>query len=461
MGKQKLIVLSIDALIWEDIENLKDLSSFKWILENGARAERMRSVYPTLTYVCHTSMATGCYPDKHGIVNNEQRIPGCSKIPWYFYHDAVKCPDIHDVCKAAGLTTASVGWPVTGKHPNVDYLVDETWPNGEYNMETFRQAYLDTGTPEWLYNEVVAPFLWMRVNRAQPDSTYFLTRISCEMIRKYQPDVLTIHVGNMDHYRHKDGVFSHRLATSAAAECEQIVNDLIIATKDAGVFEDTNFVITADHGQMDCARVVNPNVLLKKHGYIKTDDQGNVTDWTAWCFSAGMSANIVLKDPNDKALWNEVYALLKKYRDEGVWGFSEVWTAEEVAQRDHLKFDFSFVLETDNYTAFSGNWKGDYAAPLPLGLTTCKKGSHGFHPDKGPRPTFLACGPAFKKGAVLKEANLVDGAPTYAYIMGAKLPDADGRVLKELLNEEIGHANCSEQSSITNSGLLNYEQGGA
>ena len=62
-----------------------------------------------------------------------------------------------------------------------------------------------------------------------------------------------------------------------------------------------------------------------------------------------------------------------------------------------------------------------------------QKGAHGFHPDKGPRPPFIACGPAFFKGARISNAELVDGAPTYAKVMGVDLPYADGNALTELL----------------------------
>lgn len=432
MSKQKLVVLSIDALLWEDLENLKHMPGFQWLLEQGAHVERMRSVYPTVTYVCHTSMLTGCWPDRHGVIANEPHLAGVRKLPWNFYHEAVRCPDILDACKAAGLTTAAVGWPVTGNHPHVDYLVDEIWPSSDYSAETFRQAILESGTPQWLFDRVVAPHLWMRVARAQPDSSYFSVAIACDMIRNYRPDALFIHVGNMDHYRHRSGVFGAR-TDSAAAECEKMLTDLILATREAGVFADTNFVVTADHGQMDCARTAYPNVLLRENGLIETDEDGNVTDWQAWCFSCGMSVQIVLKNPEDRDLWNRVYGLLKQYRDMGVWGFSEVWTAEEVARREHLRGDFSFVLETDNYTQYGGAWMGAYAVPTAPGLTTNRAGNHGFHPSKGPRPPFLACGPAFRRGAVLREASILDGAPTYARILGVDLPDTDGRVLEELL----------------------------
>ena len=61
------------------------------------------------------------------------------------------------------------------------------------------------------------------------------------------------------------------------------------------------------------------------------------------------------------------------------------------------------------------------------------KGTHGYEPELGPQPIFLAHGPAFKDGAALENAKLVDIAPTLAAVLGQTLTDAEGHCLTELL----------------------------
>ncbi len=430
MKRQKLIVLSVDALVYEDLEFLKDQPNFKWLLENGSMVERVRSIYPTLTYPCHTTMATGCYPDKHGIIHNvEFTLDG--KNHWMFQHHFVNpdCEDIMDACKKAGLTTASVGWPVHGNHPSVDYLVDECWPASGSPIEAYAQCYLDHGTPKWLFDEVVAPVLELRVGRKQPESSYFLTRISAEIIRRYQPDILIQHPGNVDVFRHKTGVFS-TMVTEGLHQADEMLGMLIEATKDAGVFEDTNFIVTADHGHLNCVRSLNLNRLFLDRGWITLNEKGEVADYKVWCRGVGLCAYLYIKDPSLK---EEVQALLEKMLSEGAWGFSKIFAQDE-AKEMHLVGDFTFVLETDGCTRFSSDWNVPLVTNFEESLSGLRvKGEHGYHPDKGPRPPFLACGPAIKKGIVLKGAELVDGAPTYARILGTALPGADGRVLEELL----------------------------
>lgn len=79
---------------------------------------------------------------------------------------------------------------------------------------------------------------------------------------------------------------------------------------------------------------------------------------------------------------------------------------------------FSFVLETDGYTSFSGSWYG----PVIRGFDTSDyrfgHATHGHHPDRGPLPTLIAFGPSIKEGAVLKNCRLVDEAPTFAAALG-------------------------------------------
>jgi len=430
MKNKKLIVISLDALIYEDLEYLKTKPTFGMLIDNGSMVERMHSIYPSLTYPCHITMATGCYPDKHGIVNNT-KLAYEKNPPWIFEHENVRCEDILDACKKSGFTTASVGWPVSGNHKSVDYLVNECWPDAGSPIEAYRDAYIKNGTPEWLFDEVVAPFLWMRVGRKQPESSYFLTRITAEIIRKYKPDILTLHQGNIDSYRHKSGVFSD-LVKTGLDECENMLTTIIQATKDAGVFEETNFVVTADHGQLNTTRYVNLNSLFRSLGLIETNDDGSIKKCRVWCQQTGMSAQIYLDDKSDKKLESDVYNLLKEKRDDGVWGISEVYTREEF-QKMHLDGEFSFVVETDGSTSFEQDWQGPFAKPTQLTITGRVGGNHGFHPDKGPRPPFIACGPAFLKGAIIPNAELVDGAPTYAKVMGVELPDADGKALVQLL----------------------------
>ena len=68
----KLIVLSMDAMVTEDLEYLKNKPNFRKLFEHAASVGKVRTIYPSLTYPAHTSIITGCRPGKHGIFDNNR-----------------------------------------------------------------------------------------------------------------------------------------------------------------------------------------------------------------------------------------------------------------------------------------------------------------------------------------------------------------------------------------------------
>ena len=48
---------------------------------------------------------------------------------------------------------------------------------------------------------------------------------------------------------------------------------------------------------------------------------------------------------------------------------------------------------------------------------------------------FVVAGAGIKKGVVLDEISNMDVAPTIAAVLGVKMKDTDGRVLREILTD--------------------------
>ncbi len=59
--------------------------------------------------------------------------------------------------------------------------------------------------------------------------------------------------------------------------------------------------------------------------------------------------------------------------------------------------------------------------------------SHGHLPHKGPQPIFFMSGPDVKAGAVMERQRIIDEAPTFAYMLGVSMEEAQGRCMEELL----------------------------
>lgn len=431
MKQKKVIVMSVDAMVYEDLRYAQGLPVFGTLLREGARVNRVRTIYPSITYPAHVSIASGAYPDKHGVIANEVLTIGAASAPWNWFHNVVKCQDLFDAAKAAGLRTAAVFWPVTGNHPSIDYLVDEYWPQNE--ADTPEAVFLRSGTTPEVYARCVAPYMNGLRIRSHPETDHFVVNCACDMIRAYQPDLLMLHPSNIDAYRHQSGLFSDKI-TQGLNEVERWLDQLITATKNAGVFEDTVFVVLSDHGMLNISRVVHLNVLLREAGFLKTDSAGNITSWDAWCLSVGLSAQVYLRDPSDPQLYRRVQAFLQKLKDDEVYGIGEIFTREQIHQREHLDGDFSFILETDGYTSFGNAWNRPLVRSFSDTDYRYGRATHGHLPSKGPQPTFLLWGPGVNPQAGMETCAIVDEAPTIAKLLGLSLPQADGRCLDSLLS---------------------------
>ena len=92
MKKQRLYMISLDAFGTRDLEYARTLPTFNYLLNRSALVEKVETVYPSLTYMAHTSIVTGVYPNKHGITNNTYTQPKRQSPDWHWYAKDIKVP---------------------------------------------------------------------------------------------------------------------------------------------------------------------------------------------------------------------------------------------------------------------------------------------------------------------------------------------------------------------------------
>lgn len=434
---KRLIVFSVDAMVTEDVEAMRELPNFKKYLGGGSEFKNgMRTIYPSVTYPIHVSILTGCYAGKHKVTSNFGFTTASKDDTWLFSSENIAVEDIFAAAKRKGLSTASISWPVTGRNPNIDYLIDEYWfPNPG---ETMRAGFADMGSSgEMLdimdaHTDLLAPG-WEQGGKKNfmvwPEVDDFWVTCACDIIRKYKPELTFVHTGTFDSFRHKYGVFGSHL-DEARANLDRYIGMLMHACEDAGVAEETNFIMVSDHGQRDICRAINLNVKLSDAGWIDVDESGKVTDWRAFCFSNAMSTLVYVKDPRDE---QKVYDTLEELRKEGVFGIGRIYTAKEAMEEEQLCGDFSFVIESDGYTSFGDKAVRPLVQNFDVSDYRFGRATHGYMPDYGPQPVFVAKGPDIRQGVVLDRGEVVDEAPTFAKLMGLDLPQADGKPIDAIL----------------------------
>ena len=438
--KKKILILSFDAMVGEDVEYLrkKPDSNFNRLMANCACVDKMYSVYPSITYPAHFSMASGCTPGTTGFYQNGHLLVGNSgKTGWILESSQFGVEDFFAAAKRAGMSTASVYWPSMANNPNIDYLVNEYFfpdPNEDV-LEGFARQGANAETLEAVKAAMPTyPKRYRVPGLPTREETYddFIIDCLCQLIRRYQPDFAVAHHCYIDTMRHKAGLFNYQMdyAVDVVDEC---IGKVVDTLKEAGVFEDTDIIITSDHGQMQFTRVVRMNRLMQEGGLLTVTAEGKLDTWQAYVQSNGMSACVYLRDPEDEELYKKVYGYLDHLAQQGVWGFTEVMDKATVLERHGLKGGFSFVLESDGYTSFNEGLTGPLVTHMHHDDYRLTCATHGYDPKKGPQPIFYATGPSFKPGAHLEKGSIIDLAPTAAALMGQTLPQAEGRVLQELL----------------------------
>ena len=434
--EKHLIVASIDAMVFEDLEYCRSLPNFSKIMDGAAVIERVRTIYPSVTHAVHATLISGNPAGVTGVVNNSvffsddpQRVD-----TWYNFMHQVKCDTILHAAKRAGLTTASATWPMTSRGEDViDYLVPCALAK---DFEGFEDdplgAFRALGA-----GEEVMPIIEEAVRRfgakdRHPEIEELQAYCCAEIIKKFKPNLLLTHPSYVDNQRHACGVFTEKVL-HALRETDRWLGIMLDAVREAGIENETDFVFLSDHGQINITRTISPNVYLADAGYISLDGDGKLTDWRAYVKSSGASAHVYLRDPSDKVLYDGVYKLLSDMAKEGIYGFECVYTADEMKEKYDLCGDFSFVLETDGYTSF-GEW---LTRPSVRGIDLSDyrfgHGTHGHEPHKGAQPTFVAKGPSFKSGAVVADCDILDHALTLAKALGVEIYGAKGMPVLEIL----------------------------
>ena len=69
---EKLAILMLDGFRWDYADRMTEaeLPNLKAFLSGGARAEYVQPIFPSMSWACWTTVATGLSAERHGILSN-------------------------------------------------------------------------------------------------------------------------------------------------------------------------------------------------------------------------------------------------------------------------------------------------------------------------------------------------------------------------------------------------------
>lgn len=414
-----LIVISVDALVTDDLKYADRLPTFHSMMANGFVNKSVRTIYPSLTHCVHASIITGRPAGETGITENTRFSPGMHNMPWYNDYSDIKCETLFKIAKRAGLTTAACRWPVTA-HGNgdIDYLVPEVMRKDMEGLEDNPlQAYINVGTSEGLLDIVQQAVDLKGASLDHPVYDESQIECVCEIIKKYKPNLLLTHPGFVDSERHRTGLFSPYVLKSLD-RTEEWLTRIVEAVKAAGIYENTDFVILSDHGHCPYHTFVMPNVKLVEEGLITLDSEGNVKNWDAYIQSCDLSAHVYLKNPSDTAVRSRVEKLLTEWTADAAMGIESYMNADEARSQYGLFGGFEYVLEAREGFTFEDDFTGPLFAENPPVEPGLGHSAHGHLPHKGPQPVFIGFGPHFPHGEVTEGGSVLEHFYTFRRVLG-------------------------------------------
>lgn len=428
--QKHLLVVSFDALGELDTKNHLDLMpNLKALIDSGTHVEKVFGIYPTLTYPSHTTIVTGDYPSRHGIVNNTltQLSRGLSP-DWYWWAKYIKKPTLYQLAHENKMTVAAFLWPVTAGSPAIKYNIAEIFPNRIWQNQ-YTQSF--RASSPFFTIHMNSLFGKMRHGISQPQLDDFVTASAVWTLRHKFPNLTLIHLVDLDSMRHHYGVESPE-ALAALSRLDTHLGLMIEALKEDGRFNETNIVVLGDHYQINVSRMIHLNYLFKQNSWLDYDaDKGVITDWQVLAKTTDGSTYIYLKDPKKAA---GIAHLIKDHAGAGV---EKVYTHDELVK---MGADANADLMVE---AKPGYYFTDEAAvnnlieevdPRTIGQTDRYHAVHGFLPAKKDyQTTLILSGPGIKEGHTVKQARLIDEAPTFARILGLQFKEAiDGSTIDDV-----------------------------
>lgn len=438
MERKKILLVSLDALGESDLEYLKKLPNFAKIMKQGAWCPHECSVYPSLTFPSHASIATGCVPNSHRVVNNYQFLPFEEHQKWNSYASALKRKAIWDYAAENGKKVLSLSWPVSGG-AKMTYSMPELSPAKprEWNTRTFF-AQLNMmrkyGTPGFAIRTMLSrrelPKAWFYGK--QPDLDQAMIHCFEHAIEKEDFDIAMLHIYGLDDEKHQVGIAGGKIHGYLRAYDRFVGRLMEYCDRRQAQDENVTLMVTGDHGQKDVTYAIHGNMALQDMGY-STYQDGFLKEYQV--YMDGCDGMAYLYPRNAESGDDREACRVAAEYFKTVPGVKAVMEREEFAPCG-CDQKAEYVLEAANGYSFETGYEAEADKEHHYTVVSHYKGLHGYLPDEdGYRTVFFSYGKDVRAKTIDKMC-ITDILPTMLTWLGIT-PDADmdGKAVKGVWKE--------------------------
>ncbi len=365
-----VVLLSLDGVRFDQIEG-EDLPAFGRMLREGAHADRLSVVFPSLTFPNHVSLATGTTPDRHGIVMNH--FEDTEQGTFHYGNDAswIEAEPLWVAAERQHVRSAVYFW-----------VGSETPWHGV--TATYRHAPFDETIGESAkVSEILA---WLDLPEAA------------------RPRLILSWWHGTDSVGHRFGAEAPRLR-QRLREQDRALGELLRGIDARGGFEDLTLIVVSDHGMATVDDPIDPVRALRLAGIDARITVG------------GGIAQLRLADPSARDHALEVLRTQPGVRAEGRGALPPEWRYE------HPRRVGDLVLLTEPPHVFVEPGSAPSLLARLFRAFSAGRGAHGFDPSlREMGAIFVATGRGVPAGANLGTVRLLDVAATISALLGMEPP---------------------------------------
>lgn len=382
---------------------------------------------PSVTWPNHTTLVTGVRPAKHGVLANGALIRGAIGVPVTVdgdrdQSDLVRIPTIVDAAHAAGLSTAEINWPCTRGSVSLDDSFSDVPQSVRHMTPRLRKELIDMGL---LTGKTDKEF--KAISPVGRD--YIWTEAACHIIRERKPNLLMLHLLNIDSTHHQFGPQSPAGYT-ANAYADMCLAQIVAAIDDAGIRDTTTLIVVSDHGFTMTPKAIRPNVLLRQAELLRVDE-GKLSEAQVHVVPEGGIGLVYCTHPGQASQLAEKF----KQMFMGQEGVADVVLPDGYDAiglqhpREYRQSPDAVLVAADGY-AVSGSVTGDTLVTSNTEANT-SLGSHGFISNLPKMKAMcVLSGANIQPGTHLPTMENIDIAPTIAKLLGVDYPLSDGKPLE-------------------------------
>ncbi len=383
-----VILVSLDGFR-NDYLNLYRPANLNSLAAGGVRARWMIPSFPSKTFPNHYTIATGLYPQDHGIVEN----------------------NIYDPLFNAVFTLSDRREVENGRW----WLGEPIWVTAEKHGQKAASIFYP-GTEAEIAG--TRPSFWKKYDKEVSNDARVDTILSwLDLPRDQRPTFLALYFSDPDDAGHEFGPIASE-TRKAVLKVDQEIGRLIMGLKAREIFRQINLIIVSDHG-MAPVRLSNA-ILLDK---LFDTNLASRIFWTREIVSIFPKAG---KE-------DEIYQSLKRRLP----AQGRVYRKAEMPARFHYsqspRIAPLLVLPAEGWILTN---RKAFAEMQAKGETKRLKGGHGYDNQlPSMRAIFIAHGEAFKKGKVVAPFENIQVYNIMAKILGLKpaANDGDYRAAKAVL----------------------------